>query len=250
MLKIATYNIHGGVGMDRKLDFRRIADVLRPFQADFICLNEVDVNCVRTACRDTPRELQSLLGMDVHFACALELKAPAWPEQQDRIGLYGNAMLTPHPFKIIRELHLPGTPAMEPRLCTIARIEHPAQPFLAAFTHFCDKEPEEEYRVQSARAVSDAVRELAGDRPSVLCGDLNAEPGAPSITELRKDWLLHGDADGGWPKTWPADQPRQSLDYIGLFAANRTLAFHRVAVGTETVASDHRPLFAEITFHA
>ena len=40
-IRIATYNIHRCRGMDRRVLPRRIAEVLYPFQADIIALQEV-----------------------------------------------------------------------------------------------------------------------------------------------------------------------------------------------------------------
>ncbi|CAE8622411.1 unnamed protein product, partial [Polarella glacialis] len=46
MLRVATYNIHCGVGNDGAYDLHRIAGVLRRSQADIACLQEVEVNQV------------------------------------------------------------------------------------------------------------------------------------------------------------------------------------------------------------
>lgn len=37
-----TFNIHHGRGIDRKLDLRKIKDVIKSSRADIIALNEVD----------------------------------------------------------------------------------------------------------------------------------------------------------------------------------------------------------------
>ena len=41
-LRIMTYNIHVGVGMDKKLDLQRIADVINAARPDLVGLQEVD----------------------------------------------------------------------------------------------------------------------------------------------------------------------------------------------------------------
>ena len=40
-LRIATYNIHGGWGMDKVLDLPRIADVIKTMDVDFIVGNRM-----------------------------------------------------------------------------------------------------------------------------------------------------------------------------------------------------------------
>ena len=47
-LKIMTYNIHVGVGMDKKLDLQRIADVINQEKPDLVGLQEVDRGVKRT----------------------------------------------------------------------------------------------------------------------------------------------------------------------------------------------------------
>ena len=41
-LRLVSYNIHGGVGRDRRFNERRILDVLRETQGDVIALQEVE----------------------------------------------------------------------------------------------------------------------------------------------------------------------------------------------------------------
>ena len=51
-LKVMTYNIHVGVGMDKKLDLQRIADVISKEQPDLVGLQEVDRGVKRTEGKD------------------------------------------------------------------------------------------------------------------------------------------------------------------------------------------------------
>jgi len=47
-LRIAAYNVKHGLGMDSVIDLDRIADVLRPLEADVITLQEIDSGTERT----------------------------------------------------------------------------------------------------------------------------------------------------------------------------------------------------------
>jgi len=47
-LRVMTYNIHVGVGMDKKLDLQRIADVINAARPDLVGLQEVDRGVQRT----------------------------------------------------------------------------------------------------------------------------------------------------------------------------------------------------------
>jgi hypothetical protein len=51
-LRVLTYNIHVGVGIDKKLDLQRIADVINHERPDLVGLQEVDRNVKRTEGKD------------------------------------------------------------------------------------------------------------------------------------------------------------------------------------------------------
>ena len=100
--------------------------------------------------------------------------------------------------------------------------------------------------MKSVVMITQVAQKLANGRPVVLCGDLNAEPDSPSIRKLREDWLLHGEESGDWPATWPADAPRERIDYIGIMPRQALPRFAATGTRMEIAASDHRPLVAEI----
>src|SRR5215203_468511 len=93
-LRVMTYNIHVGVGMDKKLDLQRIADVINHERPDLVGLQEVDRNAKRTEGKDEIAELAAMTRM--HFAFA--------PNLDYQGGKYGVAILSKHPIKNI--LHL------------------------------------------------------------------------------------------------------------------------------------------------
>jgi hypothetical protein len=66
-LRVVSYNIQHGAGMDRKLDLERTADVLRRLEPDLVALQEVDENCRRSKGVDQAAELGRLLGMEHRF---------------------------------------------------------------------------------------------------------------------------------------------------------------------------------------
>jgi hypothetical protein len=58
-LRVMTYNIHVGVGMDKKLDLPRIAGVINAQRPDLVGLQEVDRGVTRTPRIDEIAELAS-----------------------------------------------------------------------------------------------------------------------------------------------------------------------------------------------
>src|SRR4030095_16865826 len=66
-VRVMTYNIHVGVGMDKKLDLPRIAGVINAQHPDLVGLQEVDRGVTRTQQIDEIAELAKLTKMDYAF---------------------------------------------------------------------------------------------------------------------------------------------------------------------------------------
>jgi len=84
-----SYNIHVGVGMDKKLDLPRIAAVINGQRADLVGLQEVDRGVERTGRIDEIAELANLTHMDYAFAFNLKYQG----------GQYGVAILSRYPIR-------------------------------------------------------------------------------------------------------------------------------------------------------
>ncbi|MEZ6125818.1 MAG: endonuclease/exonuclease/phosphatase family protein [Planctomycetaceae bacterium] len=104
-LRVLSYNIHHGEGVDRKLDLQRIADVILSVRPDLVALQEVDRNATRTGGVDQPAELARLTRMHVVFGANIELQG----------GHYGNAVLSRHPIARLRNHLLPNIDDSERR---------------------------------------------------------------------------------------------------------------------------------------
>src|SRR6266550_219664 len=90
-LRVMTYNIHVGVGMDKKLDLQRIADVINREHPDLVGLQEVDRGVKRTEGKDEIAELAKMTEMRYAFAHNLEYQG----------GQYGVAILSRFPIGAI-----------------------------------------------------------------------------------------------------------------------------------------------------
>src|ERR687894_2457404 len=88
-LRVMTYNIHVGVGMDKKLDLQRIADVINRERPDLVGLQEVDRGVQRTQRIDEIAELAALTRMEYAFAFNLPYQG----------GQYGVAILSRFPIR-------------------------------------------------------------------------------------------------------------------------------------------------------
>src|SRR5271156_6618742 len=108
MARILTYNVHRCVGTDRRLDVGRVAEVIAAQSPDIVALQELDVGRARTGGVDQAHRLARRLDMAFHFNAALRVEEE----------LYGDAILTSLPQRLIKAGPLPGyrrIPRLEPR---------------------------------------------------------------------------------------------------------------------------------------
>src|SRR6185295_10041917 len=87
-LRVMSYNIHVGVGMDKQLNLQRIADVINEQHPDLVGLQEVDRGVKRTQGIDEIAELARLTKMEYAFAHNLDYQG----------GQYGVAILSRFPI--------------------------------------------------------------------------------------------------------------------------------------------------------
>ncbi|MHB8861075.1 MAG: endonuclease/exonuclease/phosphatase family protein [Pirellulaceae bacterium] len=227
-VRVLTYNIHHGEGMDGKIDLPRIADAIKRLEPDVVALQEVDVRTTRSHGVDQSAELGRLTGMHSAFGKAMDFAG----------GEYGEAILSRWPLADVQVFDLPTTTGCEPRCVITARIERSngGPPFLFAGTHL--EHAQATLRLCQAGKLSPALAYVK-PLPAILAGDLNAEPGSPPLSVLRQHWTT-ATAQQTLP-TFPADQPRLMLDHV-LYRPDARWRVLEARVVEEPLASDHRPL--------
>jgi endonuclease/exonuclease/phosphatase family metal-dependent hydrolase len=225
-LRVLSYNIHHGEGMDGRIDLERIAKVILSVNPDVVALQEVDVKTARSGGVHQIEELGRLTGMKWFFGKTIDHQG----------GEYGNAVLSKLPATFTRNVPLPGK---EPRALMEVTLDL-AGTKVAFFATHLDASREETERVAAAKRI---LKIAKGKGPAVLAGDLNAVPGSETITllEQKSVWTRAG-APGILP-TIPVKEPRRQIDFILYRPANRWRTVE-IKVLDESIASDHRPIFA------
>ncbi len=232
---VLTYNIHGGIGLDGRLDLERIAHVVESSGADVVALQEVDRHLrEQSRFEDQPGWLASRLGMHVAYAACVDGEPPhvGAPRAQ-----YGTALLSRAPLAGATTTLLPCFAGSEQRGVLDATLELDGRAVRVLGTHLqWDDEAE---RVVQAEAVVAAL----DDRPTLLLGDLNTTPGSPAhaVIEARllDVWTQVGRGDG---HTFTAEGPPRRIDYVWVGRGIRALAARVV----ESPASDHAALLVEL----
>jgi endonuclease/exonuclease/phosphatase family metal-dependent hydrolase len=231
-LRVMSYNIHHGEGLDGRLDLERIARVVLEAKADIVGLQEVDRGVARTQQRDLPAELAKLTGMHVAFERNIVHQG----------GDYGNATLSRFPIKRTRNLHYRMLRPGEQRGLLQVVLDVNGREILFLNTHL-DYRPDDAERRANVEELHRVVTE-AGRTPVLLVGDFNAVPtSAPirSIAEFLTDtWSVVGKGDGF---TIPVRKPAKRIDYIWFTPG----AFEPTTIAVlPTEASDHLPVIAEL----
>lgn len=223
-MRIATYNLHGCVGLDGRYAPERILAVLRELDADVLALQEVQWN---------PDAKGNLLD---DYAHALGCRVVPGPTLMRHTGHYGNALLTRLPVRNVRSIDL-SVDGREPRGALDVVLEGPRGGLRVMTTHLGLLPAE---RRQQVKWLLVFLAEADVELPAALLGDINEWFlwGRP----LR--WLHRYFTPTPALATWPAPLPLLALDRIWVHPAGglRSISAHRTPLARR--ASDHLPLCA------
>lgn len=233
-LRVVSYNIRHGRGVDDTVNLERTAVVLRALQPDLVGLQEVDNRVTRSGGVDEALRLGELLGMNHAFGRFMDYQG----------GRYGMGILSRHPIGRVIEVRLPD--GNEPRVALAVEIRPPGLPvFMAVNVHF-DWVTDDGFRFAQASALTHFLDSLS--MPWILLGDFNDEPGSRTLAlfQQRAD-EARKPADNRF--TFSSTEPVKEIDFIfGGPKGRWRMGAARVVA--ERVASDHRPVVAEVRYQA
>ena len=231
-MKIMTFNTQHCLNyIERKIDFRLMADTIVNFGAELIGLNEMRGKG-ENAEYDRQTEILSELTGIGHYYFAKAIDVP-------NMGPYGNALLSKIPVVSAETVPIPdpvpkeGFRSYETRCVLKVKLENG---LTVLVTHFGLNPDEQENAVKT-------VLEKLTEKKCILMGDFNVCPDNAVLDPIRarmKDTACGFDT----PKlSFPSDAPCRKIDYI--------FVSHDIEVVTADippiVASDHRPHTATVT---
>jgi len=240
-VRILTYNVHSCIGLDGRLSPERIARVIARHAPDIVALQEVDVGRSRTGHLDQARAIADALEMSLAFH-------PTVTVADER---FGDAVLSPHPLRLVRAGVLPGL-GLEPRGAIWVEVDVPdgegaTRAVQLINTHF-SLHPRERALATGALLGPDWLGHSSAQHDIVLCGDFNALSWFPSLRRLRRRLAdAQTGLDGHRPRrTWFGRFPIGRIDHV-LVDPDWTVVHVEVPDDTLTrVASDHRPVLVDI----
>jgi len=226
-----TYNIHVGVGMDKKLDLQRIADVIIKEKPDLVGLQEVDRGVKRTEGKDEIVELAKLTRMDYAFAHNLDYQG----------GQYGVAMLSRFLLNKVEHRMFENKREAERRGMLRAQVNMGGKIVNFVTTHL-------DYQYSDGRVfeTEQLLKFLENvDGPLIVVADMNDEPVGEAyklmLTRFSDSWVKSNAKGDGF--SYPADKPIKRIDYV--FYKGDGLKAKKARI-VETLASDHMPVVVDI----
>jgi endonuclease/exonuclease/phosphatase family metal-dependent hydrolase len=226
---VASYNIHRGVGMDRRRNLARIADVIAETRADIIALQEVIRENGRAEA-DQAAFLAARLGMDVVMG----------ETRTHGSGTYGNAVLTRLPVTGSARCDLSWR-SREPRGCLRVDVAVGGAALHVFNCHLGLNLIERRRQLDLLAGFIAVSHQLPG--PRVLMGDFNEWHFGPITRGLRREF---SSPMRRMRRTHPAVFPLFKLDRIYWDLALEGREFHVHRSRLARVASDHRPVIATL----
>jgi len=233
-VRIVSYNIKHGRGMDDVVDLDRAAAVLRELGPDIVLLQEVDEVCGRSGDVDEAAYLAEALGMESRFCSFMDYDG----------GRYGLAALSGLPIVQTERIDLPdGT--SEPRAAQSIVVEVNGRRIRVVGAHLDWKADGTRRREQATVLHASLVAGAPDVDATVLGGDLNARPGSETLERLTGPTFglrrLGPDAP-----TFPSDAPDRTIDHFLVLGPEGAFGETRVWVVDEPLASDHCPVVLDL----
>jgi len=235
-LRLVSYNIHKGVGTDGRLSPQRIADVVRHYDPQIVCLQEVAWSPAARKRRTQPQSLADALGLP-HRVVALNCDR--------RTCVYGNMTLSKFPIEVHENLDLTVSfKKSRAALYTLIRLPHAPLHLFNAHLGLAGYE-----RVMQMRElVADTARVAAPRDAVVYAGDMN-----DWRHRLFSDVLAPagfrpaaGDHDDPGHATYPSRLPVLTLDKVFVHGAVTAARATPSRLALAKVASDHLPLVVDL----
>jgi endonuclease/exonuclease/phosphatase family metal-dependent hydrolase len=228
-LVVASYNIHRGVGLDKRLNLDRIADVISEFSPYIIGLLEV-VREPGPGPADQAAHLAERLGLTLVMGVT----------RPHREGTFGNAVLTRLPVLGWASCDL-SCSRREPRACLRVDLGANGRTVHIFNCHFGLSLRE---RRDQFTLLGDFIRASSRlEGPRILMGDFNEWHRGPVTRGLRREF---SSPMRRMRRTHPSIFPLFRLDRIYWDVELEGQAFHAHRSRRARVASDHLPVVARL----
>ena len=220
-VRLMSYNVKNGGGLDGIKDITRNGELVRKAQPDVVAVQEVDSCTRRNKFYVLGKMAEAAGGYHAYFGPTIPYAG----------GKYGIGVLTKEPALSVEFHRLPCP--KEPRGMLVVELKK----YYIISTHLSLKEAQ---RVESVAIIKDVVSKLK-NKPVFIAGDMNARPNSAPIVAFKEFTTLLSD-DSKY--TFPSTNPRICIDYI--FGVNGSFKVLGRKIFYESLASDHLPLYVDV----
>lgn len=213
---VMTYNIYGG----RNAKASVLAEHIKEYKPDFICLQEVDKNTFRSNYTDYTKDIADILGYKYYY----------FRKSRDfNLGEFGISIISKYPLEIIY-VHTLTSSDEEKRQVVMTKLKD--EDILIVNTHLTFEKEENKSQVDELLRVIDSV----DSKNKIICGDFNLLPEIEEYKKLTKNFVdTYSDVD----------KPR--IDYI--FVNNKSFVIKKSSfLEKEKDLSDHLPYQVDFEF--
>lgn len=221
-LRLMTWNIHGGIGPDRRFDLDRIASLVAKHAPDVLALQEIDTRGRDIDC------LAPLRGLDIHHFT--EARTIAVPD-----GHYGHALFSRWPTSDV-VLHDLSVWRYEPRIAIETQIATPFGPLHLVAVHLGLFIFERRRQAAMLAAMARRVRGM----PTVMMGDFNDWFSFGQVTRT----MSHVLPERTQLRTFPASLPRLRLDRV--YCSVPGMLADAFTDPAARAISDHLPIIVDL----
>jgi endonuclease/exonuclease/phosphatase family metal-dependent hydrolase len=227
-IKVASYNIHKCVGLDRRRDPSRILAVLNEVDADIIALQEADMRFgSRESCLPAAMITEKTPWVPVPFNI-----------RPGGIGWHGNAILV-RKDAVVHNAHPLKLPMLEPRGAVEAELVIAGHPIRIIGAHL---DLSGLWRRRQVRAILSHIDAASRHMPTIIMGDFNQWSDRGALSEF----AFHHHRIIKTPKSFHSARPVAQLD--------RIIVSHDIVVEDQGAhistlsqkASDHLPVWANL----
>lgn len=221
-----------------RYSYPEVAAVLKEIDADVVGLNEVG--------KGQSGELAKELGKwSDYFAYAANTS-------------YGNSIVASPDYKVVKEYPRVAIPKSFPSAPTESASEVRSlgvveyEDFVFCVTHLAHDS--NNARKEGAKIITNWAMENYGpgktNKPVILLGDMNCLPSDVTIGIFLEDWALASAKE----LTFPCPNPTKCIDFVFVLKNGVDVKFgeshavHSTTTTDITKASDHYPIYADITF--
>ncbi|MCW8107456.1 endonuclease/exonuclease/phosphatase family protein [Alteromonas ponticola] len=226
MCRVVTYNIHSGVGTDKKQDYRRIGNFLAETGADIVLLQEMDT---RPESRAVKQDIKDICAGQVY-------KLASSPALSEESGWYGNAILSRYPIVSSETLDV-SQDGFQPRNIQTVVVQTHKGPLTVINTHKGLKKKERRSQfAQLHEYIEERIRLFP--TPLILGGDFNEWQFFTSAFKALNRILTPTKVGA----TFPSKFPLFSLDRIWTTSDITVHKCKRIKNKKTKLYSDHLPI--------